>query len=43
VNNAVFLQMLAQADSLQLPLGFTPPMIGDTGPEIHRIGPKLVH
>jgi MscS family membrane protein len=43
VNNAVFLQMLAQADSLQLPLGLAPPMVGDTGPETPRSGPKLVH
>jgi small-conductance mechanosensitive channel len=42
VNNGVFLQMLAQADSLQLPLGFTPPMVGDTRPETSRIGPNLV-
>jgi small-conductance mechanosensitive channel len=42
VNNGVFLQMLAQADSLQLPLGFTPPMVGDTRPETSRAGPKLV-
>ncbi len=41
VNNAVFLQMLAQADSLQLPLGLTPPAIGDTGLGTRRIGPTL--
>ena len=40
VNNAVFVQMLAQADSLQLPLGLTPPLVGDTGPDTRRLGPK---
>jgi small-conductance mechanosensitive channel len=41
VNNAVFLQMLAQADALQLPLGFTPAMIGDAGAEPPRIARQL--
>jgi small-conductance mechanosensitive channel len=41
VNNAVFLQMLAQVDALQLPLGFVPSTIGDTRPATLRTGPKL--
>jgi small-conductance mechanosensitive channel len=41
LNNAVFLQMLAQADSLQLPLGLTLPMVGDAGGRDTPDRPKL--